>query len=229
MPACAQVNVAIQILTGVRYESSKQHKELGKARQTRYMRDTFKLLAMLKQWDPFAADPALTGLVSGITANKDVNVDNAEQVGKNILLTMIGVNVLEYTFKRKSQAVSLGSQTAVMIQGEAVQVDPQLLFQRLSIVAGNGDDAAETFRYELCRYPPAHFESLQLLSQANKASLADAMWDIVKESQPESASKLDVHCIVDGGALLQRLPWRRGDLFETIYQMSLTGMWMAHQ
>ena len=45
------------------------------------------------------------------------------------------------------------------------------------------------------------------------------MWDIVKESQPESAPKLDVHCIVDGGALLQRLPWRRGDLFETICQM----------
>ena len=123
MPACAQVNVAIQTLTGVRYESSKQHKELGKARQTRDMRDTFKLLAMLKQWDHFAADPALAGLVSGITANKDVNVDIAEQVGKNILLTMIGVNVLEYTFKRKSQAVTLGSQTAVMIQGEAVQVD----------------------------------------------------------------------------------------------------------
>ena len=105
------------------------------------------------------------------------------------------------------------------IQGEAVQVDPQLLFQRLSIVACNVDDVAETFRYELCRYPPAHFESPQLLSQANKAFLADAMWDIVKESQPESASKLDVHCIVDGVALLHRLPWRRGDLFETIYQM----------
>ena len=142
MPACAQVNVAIQTLTGVRYESSKQHKELGKARQTRDMRDTFTLLAMLKQWDPFAPDPALSGLVSGITANKDVNVDIAEQVGKNILLTMIGVNVLEYTFKRKSQAVTLGSQTAVMIQGEAVQVDPQLLFQRLSIVACNVDDVA---------------------------------------------------------------------------------------
>ena len=219
MPACAQVNRAMQILTGVRYESSEQHKELGKPHQTRDMRDTFKLLSTLKQWDPFAPDPALRGLVSGITANKDVNVDIAEHVGKNILLTMIGENVLEYTFKRKSQAVTLGSQTAVMIEGEAVQVDPQLLFQRLSIVACNGDDAAEAFRYELCIYPPALFESPQLLSQANKASLADAMWDIVKESQPESAPKLDVHCIVDGRALLQRLPWRRGDLFETIYQM----------
>ena len=182
------------------------------------MRDTFKLLATLKQWDPFAPDPTLRGLVSGITANKNVNVDNAEQVGKNILLTMIGENALEYTFKRKSHAVTLGSQTAVMIQGEAVQVDPQLLFQRLSIVACNGDDAAEAFRYELCSYPSALFESPRLLRQANKASLADAMWDIVKESQPESAPKLDVHYIVDGGALLQRLPLRRGDLFENICQ-----------
>ena len=223
MPACAQVNLAMQTLTGVRYESSEQHKELGNIHQSRDMRDAFKLLAMLKLWDPFAPDPALTGLVSGITANKDVNVDNAEQVGNNILLTMIGENVLEYTFKRKSQAVTLGSQTAVMIQGEAVQVDSQLLFQRLSIVACNGDDAAEAFRYELCSYPPALFESPQLLRQANKASLADAMWDIVKESQPESAPKLDVHYIVDGGALLQHLPWRHGDLFETICQM-FTGL-----
>ena len=148
-----------------------------------------------------------------------MNVDNAEQVGKNILLTMIGENVLEYTFKRKSQAVTLGSQTAVMIQGETVQVDPQLLFKRLSIVACNGDDMAEAFRYELCSYPPALFESLWLLKQANKASLADAMLDIVKESQPESAPKLDVYYIVDGGALLQCLPWQCGDLFEIICQM----------
>ena len=161
MPACVQVNLAIQTLTGVRYKSSKQHKELGKARHTRDMRDTFNFLAMLKQWDSFAPDPALRGLISGITANKDVNVDIAEQVGKNILLTMIGINVLEYTFKRKSQAVTLGSQTAVMIQGEAVQVDPQLLFQRLYIVACNCDDAAEAFRYELCSYTPALFESPQ--------------------------------------------------------------------
>ena len=63
------------------------------------------------------------------------------------------------------------------------------------------------------------FESQQLLRQANKASLADAMWDIVKESQPESAPTLDVHYIVDGGALLQRLHWRRGYLFQTICQM----------
>ena len=132
------------------------------------MRDTFKLLATLKQWGPFAPDTALRGLVSGITANKDMNVDNAEQVGKNILLTMIEENALEYTFKRKSQAVTLGSQTAVMIQGEAVQVDPQLVFQRLGIVACNGDDAAEAFRYELCSYTPALFESPQLLRQPIK-------------------------------------------------------------
>ena len=94
--------------------------------------------------------------------------DNAQQVGKNILLTMIEENALEYTFKRKSQAVTLGLQTAVMIQGEAVQVDPQLLLQRLSIVACNGDDAAEAFRYELCSYTPALFESPQLLRQPIK-------------------------------------------------------------
>ena len=44
MPACAQVNLAMQTLTGVRYESSEQHKELGKARQTHDIERYFQIV-----------------------------------------------------------------------------------------------------------------------------------------------------------------------------------------
>jgi len=108
MPACAQVNNAMQTLTGVRYESSEQHKEMGKARQKRDIKDTHKLLDALKQWDPFAPDTSLRGLINGITANESVNADKAHQVGQSILESMIGENTQEYSFKRKSQAVTLG-------------------------------------------------------------------------------------------------------------------------
>ena len=44
---------------------------------------------------------------------------------------------------------------------------------------------------------------------ANKASPADAMWDIVRESQPESVPASNVHYVIDGCALTDRLPWPR--------------------
>ena len=44
-------------------------------------------------------------------------------------------NVNDYSFQRKNQAVTLGSKTTVVIDGDPVQVDPQLLFQRRSVIA----------------------------------------------------------------------------------------------
>lgn len=38
MPACAQVNLAMQTLTGVHYQTSEQHKEMGQSRRNQDMR-----------------------------------------------------------------------------------------------------------------------------------------------------------------------------------------------
>lgn len=123
---------------------------------------------------------------------------------------MICENVHEYSFKRKCQAVTLGSKTAVAIKNEKVQVDPQLLFRRLSIIANSEDNPVTAFEYELCSFPAALFDYPVLPRQANKASVADAMWENVKDSQPEPVPKSGVNFAVDGGALLQQLPRPRG-------------------
>ncbi|KAG1697184.1 hypothetical protein GQR58_006011 [Nymphon striatum] len=219
MPACAQVNLAMQTLTGVQCHSSEQHKDMGKTWKKRDMKDAYKLLDALKQCKPFASDTSLRGLVNGVTASESVNVDNAQRVGQSILDSMVGQNIQDYSFKRKCQTVTLGSKSAVMIKDEQVQVDPQLLFQRPSVIAGSEENPTDSFKYKLCSYPAAVFESLVLPRGANKASLAYAMWDIVKESQPESVPTFDMHYVIDGGALLQRLPWPRGECFEAHCQM----------
>ena len=46
------------------------------------------------------------------------------------------------------------------------------------------------------------FESSVLKMVANKASPADATWDIVRESQPESVLASNVHYVTYGCALL---------------------------
>ena len=48
---------------------------------------------------------------------------------------MKGVTVAEYTFKRNHQVVTLDNKSALKIKGVKVQIDPQLLFQRLTVAA----------------------------------------------------------------------------------------------
>ena len=60
-----------------------------------------------------------------------MNVDNAEVIGNSILAKMVGEKVQGFSFKRKDQAVTLAS--AVKVNGEPYQFDPQVLFQRLAL------------------------------------------------------------------------------------------------
>ena len=67
-------------------------------------------------------------------AHSTVDVDNAKAVGKGILDGMKGQSVVEYTFRRKNQAITMDIKSSVKIDGNTVQIDPQLLFQRLTLV-----------------------------------------------------------------------------------------------
>ncbi|KAH3712649.1 hypothetical protein DPMN_072402 [Dreissena polymorpha] len=89
---------------------------------------------------------------------------------------MLHKTVLEYSFKRTSQAVTLSSKSKVKVNGETVHIDPQLLFQRLTAAADRlYDSQEEIFKYELCSFPSSLFESSGLLKQADKPSLANAI------------------------------------------------------
>ena len=46
MPVCAEVNKAMQELTGVNYNTSEQNKDMTKARQARDWKDTYTILGL---------------------------------------------------------------------------------------------------------------------------------------------------------------------------------------
>ena len=46
---------------------------------------------------------------------------------------MVGEKVQGFSFKRKDQAVTLASKSAVKVDGEPYQFDPQVLFQILAL------------------------------------------------------------------------------------------------
>ena len=66
---------------------------------------------------------------------------------------------------------------SVKVDGENVNVDPQLLFQRLVMAAGDDLDVAENFKYELSTHPSALFGPNGLMREAEKPALADAIWN----------------------------------------------------
>ena len=181
MPACADVNSAMQNLTGVGFHTSEQHKETSNSRKKRDKMDTLKILSFLQERNPFSEDISLRNIETGVTADASVNVDKAKEIGTKIIESMAGKNIVDFTFKKSNQAITLNAKSNVKVGGETIQVDPQLLFQRLTTVA-NGllEDTSEIFKYELCSFPPSIFDSSGFPREAHKPALADSIWNVGK-------------------------------------------------
>ena len=114
---------------------------------------------------------------TGVHAHPTVNVYEVVAVGDMILTEMNGTKPADYTFHKKNKAVILGlEQSSINIDGDKLQIDPLLLFQRLTTVMHSSDDLELPFKHELCSYPPALFDSSLLLNEAGKPALADLMW-----------------------------------------------------
>ena len=161
--ACAEVNQAMQKLTGVNYNTGEQGKDMTKTRQVHDWKDTLTVLQYLQERNPFSTDPSLRSIATGVHAHSIVNVDTALAVGDTILKSMDGKTPAVYTFMRKNQVVTLGIKSSVKIDGEQIQIDPQLLFQGLIVVVQSSDKLESAFKHELCSYPSALFDSSLLL------------------------------------------------------------------
>ena len=138
-----------------------------------------------------------------------------EAVGRAILENMEGKTVNEYVFKRANQAVTLDCKSSVKVDGDVIQIDPQLLFQRLTLVAKSRDNLEDVFSFELCSYPPALFSGIQYLREAQKPVLANAIWSLLPDQGIPGLPR-ELQYVLDGGAFLQRIPWEKGATFKEI-------------
>ena len=97
------------------------------------MTDTKTLLNALAEQNPSTAQKGLRNIMNGVHAKDTVNVDDAKDIGQGILASMTGTFVTEFAFKRSNQAETLATRSSVKFDREKIQVDPQLLFQRLIV------------------------------------------------------------------------------------------------
>ena len=138
-------------------------------------------------------------------------------MGKAIIHNMIAQSVDEYSFRRKDQAVTLSVNSSLKINDEVVNIDPQLLFQRLITVADRYDEDISTiFKYELSTNPSSLFDDIGMPRIAQKSHLADVMWKQGNCGQELPIPSEPVSYVIDGGSLLQTISWPKNGTFGTI-------------
>ena len=220
-PACAEINRSMQEVTGVKYEASDQHKETTQARLAKDFKDSVNIMKYIFARNPFDNQKELMSIDIGEVAIPAVNLDTEHATGMNILTSMTGKTVTDYTFKKKDTVVTMKARSTVQIDDEIIPVDPLLLFQRLiTTVRGLGSDLdLETaFTYELCTFPPALVDMDGLLRGANKPQIADSIWSSIGPDVSLQLSS-DVKYVLDGGSLLHKVLWTKRKTFNEIFNL----------
>ena len=132
------------------FHTSDQHKEVSHARKERDKKHITSSLSFVTDRNQFLDDPSLRNIDTGATANRRVNADRTKEISTNIIQSMSGQNIPNFTFKISQQVITLRTNTSIKIDGEPIQVDPQLLFRRLTTTANTlFEDQSDIFKYEL--------------------------------------------------------------------------------
>lgn len=190
-------------------------------RQKRDAKDMNILYEFFKEKNPFNNnDHALRNISNGMEAKVAVNADNAEAIGREIMSTMYNQRVKDFTFKRNSKAITMADKNALVLDGEVTLIDPQLLFQRLILLARNYDDQklADVFKFELCQRPSSLFDDYGFMRHTNKTTLGDDIIKIMgdKNLLITSTDETSFNCIIDGEWLISTILWKKNESFSTI-------------
>ena len=78
--------------------------------------------------------------MTGVNATGDIDMCRAKEIGQNIVDSMTGIPVAQYTFKCSDQVTTLQSKSSVRVDGQPIHVDPEFLFQRLIVTSNAIDD-----------------------------------------------------------------------------------------
>ena len=138
--------MSMQEVSGAKTETGHQNKDFGPSHVACDWKDTNLVQEYLEERNPFDYGQELCNVSDGVHAHASVNVDSSEAVGENIISKMVGATAAGFSFKRKDQAVTMASKFVVNVGGEVGQVDPQLLFQSLTIA---GKDCCMSLKRQL--------------------------------------------------------------------------------
>ena len=160
------------------------------ARRLRDVVDRENLYLWLKDHNPFSTlETRLKSLSTGITVDSGLNCDDAERIGAEIHKKLDGLAIADAKVKRKDRMVCLDAMiNSINVGKKYVPINPTLLFNRLSALAGREENVEKFFDFELTTYPMSLFKD-GLLRKPDKASLRKVI--LAKEtSRPSNPKKV---------------------------------------
>ena len=216
MHRCTSVHNAMTTFTGRERKSSEQHVDMTKSRRQRDYTDMMKIRAWLDQHEPFDENvPGLRSLSTGLTAKDGdgVNCDRAEEVGLAIHKKMDNLVFTDAKISRSDHVKPLAYlYSNVKIDKKSIYINPLTLFTRLIAIVQREEHIEKYFSYEMATLPISLFKD-GLMRKADKPALRKYLVDS-KVEESESNGKI----VLDGGALLRRVRWKKGETYEQTFQ-----------
>ena len=173
-------------------QHSEHHVKLGQSRHMRDFEDLIKFYTWLKQFNLFnVRDNRLRSLNCGLAASDSaiVNCDEAEKVGRNMLVCMDNKSVADSKVETSKKVKTLITLTkGVQLKNTKIHVDPTILFLCLIVLIERTDDTEKYFGYELKPYPTALFKD-NFMRHPNRAALVEALLNYKKISKIKQKRK----------------------------------------
>ena len=139
---------------------------------------------------------------------------------------MIGHNPFNFTIPKAALAVQMPKTSVMKSKLTKVdQMDPNLLFQRALSLASSPDvdstleDCMYCLRYELSSLPLSLFDESGFMRSNTKADLAGHLVGYLEAETIGSAIPSACIKVLDGGAILHKLPWNKNCTFRSLLDM----------
>ena len=143
----------------------------------------------------------------------EVNCEQSESIGEKIQNSLDNKSFNDALIKRKDQIkpLSFFRKTISKKGGQKQLPDPKALFNRMITIAEREDNLQSFFHYELTVKPMSLFQD-GMMRKPDKSSLRKAIM-LEEDAKPKKEIEGDCYFVIDGGALIHRVHWTKGDRF----------------
>ena len=197
--------------------SSDQHFDLRSSSASKDNTDFATYVNWLKSHSPFDFKEVdgLVSVSSGTVADKSANTDRAIGLGSAAAVAITGKSYGDLKLKRSDRVVSLAmSHNAVNVRGQEVDINPTLLFMRVTCVINDNSEMANYLEYEFSKHPPSLFEKGQM--RKNSKSVFGQM--LMKPAKPVEPQAIEnAYGVLDGGYLLHYVQWSDATTFGEVF------------
>ncbi|KAK6183990.1 hypothetical protein SNE40_006544 [Patella caerulea] len=223
LPLYAAFHDAMCQMTGTHRETSEQHVETGETRRKTDVTDAEKLCEWFTERDPFTDNPELRSLSTGITASDSdsVNCDDCEAIGQGIQNKLDNLPYDQAKLSRKDTIRTLQDlESGITIGKKNLNIEPRILFSRLSAIARRQDTDVEPFlEFEMAISPPSLFDG-ETMRKTDKSELSRQLLSVVVPVP--LPSPINATLIIDGGWLLHRVRWSKNQSYHQITDVYIT-------